>query len=86
LTLSEFAHVAKLLSCERKTDDSFHAKQTSADAGISAFPDGDNIFSWVGTIEGAAGTVSVTNQPRVVFVIKIETPQWTDVVALALHH
>ena len=28
-----------------------------ADAGISAFPDGDNIFNWVGTIEGAAGTV-----------------------------
>jgi hypothetical protein len=48
-----------------KTDDSFYAKQTSADAGISAFPDGDNIFSWVGTIEGAAGTVSVTNKPRV---------------------
>lgn len=47
-----------------KTDDSFYAKQTSADAGISAFPDGDNIFSWVGTIEGAAGTVSVTNKPK----------------------
>ena len=31
--------------------------QTSADAGISAFPDGDNIFNWVGTIEGAVGTV-----------------------------
>ena len=31
--------------------------QTKADAGISAFPDGDNIFNWVGTIEGAAGTV-----------------------------
>mgnify|MGYP001996116090 FL=1 len=29
---------------------------TSADSGISAFPDGDNIFSWVGTIEGAVGT------------------------------
>lgn len=24
--------------------------------GVSAFPDGDNIFSWVGTITGAAGT------------------------------
>ena len=30
---------------------------TSSDSGISAFPDGDNIFSWVGTIEGAKGTV-----------------------------
>ncbi|XP_070537295.1 ubiquitin-conjugating enzyme E2 C-like [Ptychodera flava] len=25
--------------------------------GISAFPDGDNIFKWVGTIHGAEGTV-----------------------------
>lgn len=30
---------------------------TSADAGISAFPDGDNIFNWIGTIEGSTGTV-----------------------------
>ena len=29
----------------------------SADAGVSAFPDGDSLFSWVGTIHGAAGTV-----------------------------
>ena len=29
----------------------------SADAGVSAFPDGDSLFSWVGTIQGAAGTV-----------------------------
>ena len=36
--------------------------QTKADAGISAFPDGDNIFNWVGTIEGAAGTVRL--EPR----------------------
>ena len=28
----------------------------SADAGVSAFPDGDSLFSWVGTIHGAAGT------------------------------
>mmetsp|Transcript_39130 Transcript_39130/g.91552 ORF Transcript_39130/g.91552 Transcript_39130/m.91552 type:complete len:143 (-) Transcript_39130:524-952(-) len=27
------------------------------DAGISAFPDGDNIFQWTGTITGGAGTV-----------------------------
>ena len=29
----------------------------SADAGVSAFPEGDSLFSWVGTIHGAAGTV-----------------------------
>jgi ubiquitin-conjugating enzyme E2 C len=27
------------------------------DAGISAFPDGDNIFQWTGTITGGEGTV-----------------------------
>ncbi|XP_073100231.1 uncharacterized protein [Elaeis guineensis] len=28
----------------------------SGDAGVSAFPEGENIFSWVGTIEGSKGT------------------------------
>jgi len=27
------------------------------DKGISAFPDGDNLFQWIGTIHGATGTV-----------------------------
>ncbi|XP_068920529.1 ubiquitin-conjugating enzyme E2 C-like [Petaurus breviceps papuanus] len=29
----------------------------SGDKGISAFPESDNLFKWVGTILGAAGTV-----------------------------
>ena len=29
----------------------------TSDAGISAFPDGDNIFHWTGTITGGEGTV-----------------------------
>nr|CAG4638748.1 EOG090X0DZY [Cyclestheria hislopi] len=29
----------------------------SGDKGISAFPDGDDFFSWVGTIHGPVGTV-----------------------------
>lgn len=29
----------------------------SADAGVSAFPAGDSLFSWLGTIQGAKGTV-----------------------------
>ncbi|KAK4321730.1 hypothetical protein Pmani_007471 [Petrolisthes manimaculis] len=29
----------------------------STDKGISAFPDGDNLFKWVGTITGPASTV-----------------------------
>ena len=30
---------------------------SKADPGVSAFPDGDSLFSWMGTIQGAAGTV-----------------------------
>lgn len=30
----------------------------SGDKGISAFPDGDNLFRWKGTIHGGDGTVS----------------------------
>lgn len=33
------------------------ALMMSGDAGISAFPEGDSLFSWVGTIAGAIGTV-----------------------------
>ncbi|XP_043844766.1 ubiquitin-conjugating enzyme E2 C-like [Dromiciops gliroides] len=29
----------------------------SGDKGISAFPGSDNLFKWIGTIHGAAGTV-----------------------------
>lgn len=47
---SDSASVAKRLQTE------LMSLMTSSDAGISAFPDGDNIFSWVGTIEGAKGT------------------------------
>ncbi|GAB1601882.1 ubiquitin-conjugating enzyme E2 C-like [Argonauta hians] len=30
---------------------------SSGDSRVSAFPDGDNLFKWIGTIEGAPGTV-----------------------------
>jgi hypothetical protein len=30
---------------------------TSADPGVSAFPEGDSLFSWIGTIHGPADTV-----------------------------
>ncbi|OXB50804.1 hypothetical protein ASZ78_009150, partial [Callipepla squamata] len=32
------------------------APQMSGDKGISAFPESDNLFRWIGTIDGAAGT------------------------------
>uniref|UniRef100_A0A8C8W5G9 Uncharacterized protein n=1 Tax=Peromyscus maniculatus bairdii TaxID=230844 RepID=A0A8C8W5G9_PERMB len=34
----------------------FSSPQMSGDKGISAFPESDNLFKWVGTIHGAAGT------------------------------
>lgn len=30
---------------------------TGGDLGVSAFPDGDSIFAWTGTIEGGKGTM-----------------------------
>ena len=30
----------------------------SSEKGVSAFPDGDNLFKWIGTISGPIGTVS----------------------------
>ena len=30
---------------------------SSAEPGVSAFPDGDSLFSWLGTIVGGRGTV-----------------------------
>ena len=29
----------------------------AGDSDVTAFPDGDNLFSWTGTITGGAGTV-----------------------------
>lgn len=31
----------------------------SGEKGVSAFPDGDNLFKWIGTIQGPVGTVCV---------------------------
>ena len=32
--------------------------QTSGEKGVSAFPEGENLFKWVATINGPVGTVS----------------------------
>jgi hypothetical protein len=31
--------------------------QMGAEKGISAFPESDNLFKWIGTIQGPSGTV-----------------------------
>ncbi len=38
--------------------------QMSADKGISAFPESDNLFKWIGTIDGAQGTVRTNTHTR----------------------
>ncbi len=61
------------------------ALMMNADKSVSAFPDGDNLFSWKGTIQGAADTVyeglvfKVTlqfpsNYPFTAPTVKFETP------------
>lgn len=44
-------NVTKRLQIELRT------LMMSRSSGISAFPDGDNMFRWIGTIEGGKGTV-----------------------------
>nr|XP_050051387.1 ubiquitin-conjugating enzyme E2 C-like [Dermacentor andersoni] len=40
------------------------------DKGISAFPDGDNLFRWIGTIQGPSGTV----YEKLVYRLRLEFP------------
>eukprot|EP00850_Spirogloea_muscicola_P011882 SM000075S21971 [mRNA] locus=s75:384172:385622:- [translate_table: standard] len=44
-------------SVARRLQSELMALMTCGDPGISAFPEGDNIFQWAGTIKGSAGTV-----------------------------
>lgn len=36
----------------------------STDKTVSAFPDGDNLFNWKGTIQGAPSTVSLGDEEK----------------------
>merc|ERR1719160_1974978 len=44
-------------SVNKRLQSELMALMMSAESGISAFPDGDNIFQWTGTITGGGGTV-----------------------------
>ncbi|KAL3693418.1 hypothetical protein R1sor_007069 [Riccia sorocarpa] len=44
-------------SVSRRLQSELMSLMTRGDPGISAFPDGDNILTWVGTINGSKGTV-----------------------------
>ena len=41
--------------------------QMAGDKSVSAFPDGDNLLSWKGTITGAAGTVTLISRLFAIF-------------------
>lgn len=44
-------------SVTKRLQEELRSLMLSASPGISAFPEGDNLFKWVGTIEGGKGTV-----------------------------
>ncbi|XP_035959752.1 ubiquitin-conjugating enzyme E2 C isoform X3 [Halichoerus grypus] len=56
----------------------------SGDKGISAFPESDNLFKWVGTIHGAAGTVSAGTRASVTLCL-LSSPRQTQRSLQALY-
>jgi ubiquitin-conjugating enzyme E2 C len=63
-----------------KVSDATHRTKTGGDTGISAFPDGDNIFKWVGTIQGPAATVR--SSP---LCVSVEVPSLPAATRCCLH-
>jgi ubiquitin-conjugating enzyme E2 C len=49
----------------------------SGEKGVSAFPDGDNLFKWIGTISGPVGTVYEGLEYRLI----LEFPNGYPIVA-----
>ena len=49
----------------------------SGEKGVSAFPDGDNLFKWIGTIQGPIGTVYEGLEYRLI----LEFPNGYPIVA-----
>lgn len=61
--------------------------QMSGDKGISAFPETDNLFKWIGTIDGAQGTVrphTHTHTPSKFITVNCPAPDVAAVQAVRL--
>lgn len=51
------APVGDSVAVTKRLQSELMSLMASADPGVSAFPDGDSLFSWLGTIQGAGSTV-----------------------------
>ncbi|XP_064420180.1 ubiquitin-conjugating enzyme E2 C [Latimeria chalumnae] len=54
---SEPGYISTKGSVTKRLQQELMALMMSGDKGISAFPEMDNLFKWIGTIDGAVGTV-----------------------------
>lgn len=54
---SETSVTASKGSVSKRLQQELMTLMMSGDKGISAFPESDNLFKWIGTIDGAQGTV-----------------------------
>ena len=55
--MAAFASFHQLIVSLSRLQSELMSLMMSGDDGVSAFPDGDNLFHWVGTVNGADGTV-----------------------------
>ncbi|XP_037287685.2 putative ubiquitin-conjugating enzyme E2 C [Rhipicephalus microplus] len=67
-------------SSTKRLQQELMALMTSGDRGISAFPEGENIFLWRATIEGPAGTVFEKSVYRLKLVFPDDYPYRSPLV------
>ncbi|CAL4950518.1 unnamed protein product [Urochloa decumbens] len=61
-------------SVVRRLQSELMALMMGGDPGVSAFPEGDNIFNWVGTIAGSTGTAYEGTSYRLALAFTAEYP------------
>lgn len=49
------SHTVDSQAVAKRLQSELMSLMASAEPGVSAFPDGDSLFSWIGTIKGASG-------------------------------